>query len=401
MINRIEKDEHELIELKKFPYEIYYNSNSQNYKNIIFFVLVISLFVIIGMSFIIYKRYSTYYKFLILEKDTKIKRIKEIINKLKEENVYKKYNIKIENKEKQKEKINLLEKEYLFDKDIYITNNMYSDENLNKINYLLLIQQHTLEKGFCHFELRPFGQKKIKKLMGLLKKQLKYKNYKKDFSFLIGINSLKEYNKAYETHNWINTSEYNKVSEFLKDYKYIPEKKTGAFTMINKELKNKYFIDYKSFIRSRHSTRNYKNEELRLKDIEKAVEIAKYSPSSCNRQYVKLHYYPKGKMKQNVIDYSLGKDGIYLEGVNIFIITIDLNGIGVPGERNQGYFNAGLFAANLVNSFHSLGIGSCFIKFDNPVEQEEELKKLNDIPSYERIAVILMQDIMMKNIILL
>ena len=117
--------------------------------------------------------------------------------------------------------------------------------------------------------------------------------------------------------------------------------------------------------------------------------MAKYSPSSCNRQYVKLHYYPKGKMKQNVIDYSLGKDGIYLEGVNIFIITIDLNGIGVPGERNQGYFNAGLFAANLVNSFHSLGIGSCFIKFHNPVEQEEELKKMNDIPSYERIAVIL------------
>ena len=117
--------------------------------------------------------------------------------------------------------------------------------------------------------------------------------------------------------------------------------------------------------------------------------MAKYSPSACNRQYVKLHYYPKGKMKQNVIDYSLGKGGLYLEGVNTFIITFDVNGLGGAGERNQGYFNAGLFATNLVNAFHSLGIGTCFIQFANPIEQEEKLKQLNDIPSNERIAVIL------------
>ena len=129
--------------------------------------------------------------------------------------------------------------------------------------------------------------------------------------------------------------------------------------------------------------------ELKMEDIKEAIDIAKYTPSACNRQYIKVHYYPKGKMRQNIIDYSIGKGGLYLEGVNTFIITFDVNGLSYPGERNQGYFNAGLFATNLINAFHSLGIGSCFIQFANSVKEEEKLKELNEIPSYERIAVIL------------
>ena len=46
------------------------------------------------------------------------------------------------------------------------------------------------------------------------------------------------------------------------------------------------------------------------------------------------------------------------------------------GERNQGYFNAELFATNLVNAFHSLGIGTGFIHFCNSINEEEELKQL-------------------------
>ena len=52
-------------------------------------------------------------------------------------------------------------------------------------------------------------------------------------------------------------------------------------------------------------------------------------------------------MKQNVIKYSIGKGDFYLEGVNTFIITFDLNGLQGPGNRNQGYFNVGLFSTTL------------------------------------------------------
>ena len=107
-----------------------------------------------------------------------------------------------------------------------------------------------------------------------------------------------------------------------------------------------YDIDYKKFIKSRHSTRNYKHKKLKIEDIKEAIDMAKYSASACNRQFIKVHYYPEGKMRQNVIDYSIGKGGLYMEGVNTFIITFDVNGLTHAGERNQGYLNAGLFATN-------------------------------------------------------
>ena len=222
-----------------------------------------------------------------------------------------------------------------------------------------------------------------------MEKQINFIDYEKHFSFIIGINSLREYKKIYEEHKWTDKLEYKEVSEFLKKYIKIKGQKVGAYILTKEELKKDYDIDYSKFIKSRHSTRNYKNKTLKIEDIKKAIDIAKYSASACNRQYIKVHYYPKGKMKQNVIDYSIGKGGIYLDGVNTFILTFDTNALNGAGERNQGYFNAGLFSTNFVNALHSLGIGTCFIQFSNSVEEEEKLKEINEIPSNERIAVIL------------
>ena len=97
--------------------------------------------------------------------------------------------------------------------------------------------------------------------------------------------------------------------------------------MTKEELKKEYNIDYNKFIKSRHSTRNYKNILFKIEDIKKAEIMDKYWASACYRQYIKIHYYPKGKMRQNVIDYSFVKRGLYLEGVNIFILTLDANGL--------------------------------------------------------------------------
>ena len=55
----------------------------------------------------------------------------------------------------------------------------------------------------------------------------------------------------------------------------------------------------------------------------------------------------------------------------------------MAGERNQGWFNAGLVAMNFVNALHSLGIGSCFVQFGNSNQEEKDLKKLLNINKSE------------------
>lgn len=391
MNNSSEKSEPELVELKKVPIEEYNkDKTSQNIQKIIIFFLVIVLCAIIVLSFFVYNKITKDFKSQIQEKDNKIEDIQNELLNLKAQQKDEQLKRKAEKGEESKnEKLSYTETQFLYDQNFYKKNNMKATDDLNRIGYDTVIITHTLEKGMSHFELRPFGQRKTKNIMNLLKKELNYKNHLNHFSFINGINSLREYKKKYEEHKWTDKEEYKKVSDFLKNYEKIPYQRTGAYIMKKEKLKKDYNIDYKKFIMSRHSTRNYKHEELKIEDIEKAVEMAKYSASACNRQYIKVHYYPNKKMKQNVIKYSIGKGGLYLEGVNTFIITFDVNGLKGGGERNQGYFNAGLFSTNLVNAFHSIGIGTCFIQFANSVKQEEELKKMNDIPEYERIAVIL------------
>ena len=386
MINSNGKSDPESVELKKEPYEeLKKNKDSKGIQNIIIFFLVVGLCLLMAVSFFVYKKITTNYESKILEKDSEIEKIQKELDDLKAKQKVEEKKRLTENKPKQGH----LDKEYAYDINFYKANNMQSHESLNTLGYGLIIHTHTLEKGLEHFELRPFAQGKVHKIMDLLKKETKYDNHTTDFSFINGINSLREYKKTYEEHKWTDKSEYKDVAAFLKNYEKIPEQKTGAYILTKEELKKDYNIDYKKFIKSRHSTRNYKHQELKIEDIKEAIEMAKYSASACNRQYIKVHYYPKGKMRQNVIDYSLGKGGLYMEGVNTFIITFDVNGLSHAGERNQGYFNAGLFATNFVNAFHSLGIGTCFIQFANSVSQEETLKKANHIPSNERIAVIL------------
>ena len=351
-------------------------------------IIVLVLFILLYFSISINKRTTKNLQNQIQQKDIEIEKIKEQLNNLKNEKE-KKVEKKPEEKRQAEEALTPLDSEYLYDNNFYKKYNMRTETSLNKLGYESIIHTHTLEKGMEHFELRPFAVKKTGYIMSIIKRESKFENYRNTFAFINGINSLREYKKIYEDHGWKDKDEYKKVSTFLQNYTDVEQQRAGAYILEKKELEKDYNIDYLKFVKSRHSTRNYKNEPIKLEDVKKAVDMAKYSASACNRQYIKLHFYPSGKMRDNVIHYALGKGGLYLEGVNTFIVTFDVNVLSGTGERNQGYFNAGLYSTNLVNAFHSLGIGTCFIQFANSVKDEEELKKMNEIPEYERIAVIL------------
>ena len=364
------------------------DKKSINFGLIFLILFVLILFNIIYFLILINKKT----KELLQQKNLEIKKLKEQLNYLnqqKDKQIVKSTDKKNVELKQTEENLTQLEKEYLYDLNFYNKYNMRSNTTLNKLGYESIVYTHTLEKGMEHFELRPFAVKKIEHIISLIKHQSQFENHINSFSFINGINTLREYKKIYDENGWNDKEEYEIVKDFLKDYNNIEHQKTGAYILTKKELEKDFRIDYLKFLKSRHSTRNYKNESIKFEDVQKAMEMAKYSASSCNRQFIKVHFYPSGKMRENVIRYSIGKGGLYLDGVNTFIISFDVNALSGVGERNQGYFNAGLYSTNLVNAFHSLGIGTCFIQFNNSVKEEEELKKLNNIPEYERIAVIL------------
>ena len=275
------------------------------------------------------------------------------------------------------------------DKNFFAKTYMYSNPiTKEKLEYDMLFEIHKLEKGFAVSKnLRPFGVDKIKRIIRDIEEYEKH-NYENGFSYNLAYSSLLEYKKFYEEHKWTDREEYNIVKSFLdnnKEFDYIP---VGAFDLKKNDFIDKALIDYNSFISSRRSIRNFANKELLDEDIRKAVEMAIKTPTACNRQMCKIYYIKSKEGKKVIEDYAQGLGLFDLTNANYFVITFDLSANYFVGERNQGWFNAGLVTMNFVNALHSLGIGSCCIQFGNTFKEEQEFKKLLNIPSSERIGVI-------------
>lgn len=275
------------------------------------------------------------------------------------------------------------------DKKFFCVNYMYSKKiTKEKLEYEILLEIHKLEKGFAVVNPRPFGIDKIKKIISYINKY-EEKGYEPSFSYNLAYSSLEEYKKFYEEKNWTNTEQYKIVSEFLsntKEYTYIP---VGAYDLYKSDFINDTKIDYDKFLSSRKSIRNFADKKLADEDINKAVNMAIKSPSACNRQMCKVYFVAENKNKKVIEKYAQGLGLFDLTNANYFVITFDISANYFIGERNQGWFNAGLFSMNFVNALHSLGIGSCFIQFGNSFKEEKNFKKLLDIPSSERVAVII------------
>lgn len=278
--------------------------------------------------------------------------------------------------------------DYSKDKKFFIKTYMYSNPiTKEKLEYDMLFEIHKLEKGFAvNKNLRPFGVDKIKRIIRDIDEYEKH-NYESGFSYNLAYSSLLEYKKFYEEHEWTERDEYKIVVDFIKnkDINYIP---VGAFDYKKEDFIKDALIDYDKFISTRRSIRNFSDKELVKNDIRKAVSMAIKTPTACNRQMCKIYYINSKNGKYTVEKYAQGLGLFDLSNANYFIITFDVSANYFVGERNQGWFNAGLVTMNFVNALHSLGIGSCCIQFGNNFKEEQEFKKLLNIPNNERIGVI-------------
>lgn len=280
-------------------------------------------------------------------------------------------------------------KEYKYDKKIYSKNYSHSYETKEKLGYNMLLISHSLEKGMSNKNPRRFGKSKVDELMKLIQKYESYEDYDSDFAFINAINVLRGYISFYEKKNWEDAEEYGKVKAFLENYETIEKMNVGSFVLKKKDFEKDSEIDYRKFLASRHSVREFLPKRLKEEDLKKAIETAILTPSACNRQMCKVYYSTNPELRKAIVKFGQGFGGFEQDTINPIVITFDVNANYFIGERNQGWFNAGLFSMNLVNALHSQGIGSCFCQFGNSTKQEEQLKRLLNIPASERIAVII------------
>jgi nitroreductase len=271
--------------------------------------------------------------------------------------------------------------EFKYDFTFYEKNNMMASRTTNTLSYNILLICHSIEKGMSIENPKFFGEEKIRRIMELTNMI----SDKDVYAYNIGMSTIKEYIEFGKKHKFLDNPIYDELSEYIKgkDFKKVP---IGAHIVDKKEiLKNKN--DFHSILKNRHSVRKYDKKKIPDKLIEEIIELASNSPSACNRQMIKAYYVKSNEGKELIKKYGQGFSTFNTDNANFFVITFDLGAHHVIGERNQGYFNAGLFSMNLVNILHSYEIGACFVQFANSSQDEEYIKENLGIPQSERIAV--------------
>lgn len=258
----------------------------------------------------------------------------------------------------------------------------HTDSDMEKMQYTILRENHVIEKGMSMRNPRKgFGQEKVRKLLVRLKKYNElYGKYDQKF-LQYPLSTIFSYIK-YTEASGVNIDYIKELFEQIKTgLPSLNLKIQAGVQVVKKEdIIDKCNKDFKSLLYSRHSIRYFSDTPIEKELICKALELAQRTPSACNRQGWKTHVF-QGEKSIELVKWQGGCKGFEDELKYSILVTANLKAF-LSYEVHQAYVDGGLYAMNLINAIHSLGLGCIPLScgFNSP-----KLQKLKDfnIPENE------------------
>lgn len=143
-----------------------------------------------------------------------------------------------------------------------------------------------------------------------------------------------------------------------------------------------------AFFRSRRSIRAFGPEPVSDDLVAEAVALAINTPSVCNRQSWRAHYY-SGEQAQRVLALQNGSKAFARGIPSVLVVTVDNALFSGSGERNQRWVDGGLFAMSLVWALHGLGLGTCMLNWSRINSASDQLRDVAGIDRSEEVIVMI------------
>ena len=275
-------------------------------------------------------------------------------------------------------------KEFQNDAKEFSNSFLESAEKAGDYRYRIMLIVHSLEKGMCMPSPRPYGQKKVMQLMEILSKYPE--TDKISFEYNLGVSALYAWKIFFQEHNWQDDKIYSEVESFLGT-KQIDYVKAGYQNFQN-PTKQFDLREFENILLSRHSVRDFREDDLNKEDVDFAVKCFIEAPTACNRQMCRLLCIKDLEIKELLDRVIIGIPGINKKTVHYFVVTYDLAAFDYSGERQQGLFNAGLCTMNFVNGLHARGIGSCCLQWSNKHSEDVLIREKLGLGKSERIGIV-------------
>lgn len=260
-------------------------------------------------------------------------------------------------------------------------------DNESKLLGEITATYHVIEKGLCMPNRRKvFGESVANDLLNLLDRWIAA-GYSERSQFLTACRVLVIYSSVVESEvvdslkrssNWPEILAMSELSEA-----------GGTISIKSRSMHRPGELSFAEVISSRRSVRMYSDKSIDKKDIIKSVNLALNSPSVCNRQSYRVHYYEDSKKISQLLGLQNGNRGFGHLAKGLLIITSDLSSFSGVNERNQCFIDGGLFSMSLMLSLTDNNLVSCPLNWCRTNNDSKRLREVGKIPNSEEIIMLM------------
>jgi nitroreductase len=247
---------------------------------------------------------------------------------------------------------------------------------------------HVFEKGLTMPETRlGFGQPKLLVLIAECEKHITLFG-KNELQLVHAVSVIKEYYSFHDQKKFkLEEKTIQTIESLLSSFLKTAPSDQPVVT------KDTYFKDanssFHAFSRSRHSVRNFSREEIPINKIDDSLQLAKKTPSACNRQSWRTYTFTDKNRIKEILEIQGGNRGFGHLTNKLIVVTAELGVFGHSFERNQAFVDGGMYAMNLMYALHFNGIATCPLNCSTTPKKDKKLQILCNVPSSEVFIVMI------------
>ncbi len=237
---------------------------------------------------------------------------------------------------------------------------------------------HTIEKGLTYENYRAgFGKSNIERLVLSLEQYVDRGYDKEAFCYRTALSCLNRYIEKNKDYGYVDIELERRVSG-------LPGKENGkGGTIAVSNPENSKSMNFKELVTTRHSIRHFSDEPVDLALLNKAVSLAQYTPSACNRQGWRTYIISDKDKISEILENQNGNRGFGHEIDKLLLICSDLRAQQRNREIFQAFIDGGMYAQNIINSLFYYGICSVPLSAALTDEQEINVRNILDISDAE------------------
>lgn len=242
---------------------------------------------------------------------------------------------------------------------------------------ILTKDYHKIEKSISHAKFRPYAGKQV--IYGIFAMIPKFHySFGKSSVETIALNTIEQYIIMHKDKN-LHNDYISDIEKKLKKTRNIIQVDnnidTGGAKIIHKEdIISQSNINLHPFFYSRYSIRDFSPKDVNINKIYQAIDLAKKTPSVCNRQGWKVYLLTNKNDIQKALTIQGGSRGFEDKVNKVAIICADINIFHEPKERNQQWVDGGLFSMTFVYALHSLGLATCCLNWSAKPKKDKLLR---------------------------